>query len=105
MMGLAILATILVLAPLAAILFYLVYKGASSLNLAFFTQKPAPVGEEGGGMANAIVGSGIILSIASLLGVPVESRQVSTSQSSAVAKCLATLFASPQMCLTECHLS
>ncbi|HTH52888.1 MAG TPA: phosphate ABC transporter permease PstA [Edaphobacter sp.] len=69
--GLAILATILVLAPLAAILFYLVYKGASSLNLAFFTHIPAPVGEEGGGMANAIVGSGIILALASLMGIPV----------------------------------
>jgi len=69
--GLAMLATLLVLAPLAAILFYLVYKGASSLNLAFFTHIPAPVGEEGGGMANAIVGSGIVLAIASLLGVPV----------------------------------
>jgi phosphate transport system permease protein len=69
--GLAILATILVLAPLAAILFYLLYKGASSLNLAFFTRVPAPVGEEGGGMANAIVGSGVILALASLMGIPV----------------------------------
>jgi phosphate transport system permease protein len=69
--GLAILATLLVLAPLAAILFYLVYKGARSLNLAFFTHIPAPVGEEGGGMANAIVGSGIILTLASLIGIPI----------------------------------
>ena len=69
--GLAILATLIVLAPLAAILFYLVYKGASSLNLAFFTHVPAPVGEEGGGMANAIVGSGIILALASLIGIPI----------------------------------
>ena len=69
--GLSVLATILVLAPLAAILFYLVYKGASSLNLAFFTHIPAPVGEEGGGMANSIVGSGIILVLASLMGIPV----------------------------------
>jgi phosphate transport system permease protein len=69
--GLAILATILVLAPLAAILFYLLYKGASSLNLAFFTRVPAPVGEEGGGMANAIFGSGVILALASLMGIPV----------------------------------
>ncbi|MEG9435869.1 phosphate ABC transporter permease PstA [Edaphobacter sp. HDX4] len=69
--GLAVLATFLVLAPLAAILFYLVYKGASSLNLAFFTRVPAPVGEEGGGMANAIVGSGIILAVASLMGIPI----------------------------------
>ncbi|MCL2661451.1 MAG: phosphate ABC transporter permease PstA, partial [Acidobacteriaceae bacterium] len=69
--GLAILATILVLAPLVAILIYLIYKGASSLNLAFFTQTPVPVGEEGGGMANAIVGSGIVLALASAIGIPV----------------------------------
>lgn len=69
--GLAVLATLIVLLPLAAILFYLVYKGASSLNLAFFTHIPAPVGEEGGGMANSIVGSGIILLLASLMGIPI----------------------------------
>ena len=69
--GLSILATLVVLAPLAAILFYLIYKGASSLNLAFFTQVPAPVGETGGGMANSIIGSGIILLLASLMGVPI----------------------------------
>ena len=54
-----------------AIFVYLVFKGASSLNLDFFTQIPKPVGEPGGGMANAIVGSGVLLGIASLLGVPV----------------------------------
>jgi len=69
--GLAILATILVVTPLIAIFVYLIYKGASSLNLAFFTQIPKPVGEEGGGMANAIVGSAVLLGIASLLGVPI----------------------------------
>jgi phosphate transport system permease protein len=69
--GLSILATILVILPLLAILFYLIYKGASSLNLAFFTRIPAPVGETGGGMANSIVGSGIILLLASLMGVPI----------------------------------
>jgi phosphate transport system permease protein len=69
--GLSILATIVVIIPLIAILFYLVYKGASSLNLAFFTHIPAPVGEQGGGMANAIVGSGIILALASIMGIPV----------------------------------
>jgi len=69
--GLSILATIAVIIPLIAILFYLVYKGASSLNLAFFTHAPAPVGEPGGGMANAIVGSGIILMLASLMGIPI----------------------------------
>jgi len=69
--GLAILATVLVVMPLVAIFFYLIYKGASSLNLAFFTQIPKPEGEVGGGMANAIVGSGVLLGVASLLGIPV----------------------------------
>ena len=69
--GLAILATVLVVTPLVAIFFYLIYKGASSLNMAFFTQIPKPEGEVGGGMANAIVGSGVLLGIASLLGIPV----------------------------------
>jgi len=69
--GLAIFSTVLVLVPLVAILGYLIYKGASSLNLAFFTHVPAPVGEPGGGMANAIAGSGVILGLASLIGIPV----------------------------------
>jgi phosphate transport system permease protein len=69
--GLSIVATVLVILPLLAILFYLLYKGASSLNLAFFTHIPAPVGEAGGGMANSIVGSGIVLVLASLMGVPI----------------------------------
>lgn len=69
--ALSILATVIVIVPLIAILFYLIYKGASSLNLAFFTHIPAPVGESGGGMANSIVGSGIILALASLMGIPI----------------------------------
>jgi phosphate transport system permease protein len=69
--GLSILATVIVIIPLIAILFYLVYKGASSLNFNFFTKIPAPVGESGGGMANSIVGSGIILALASLMGIPI----------------------------------
>lgn len=68
--ALAVLSTIVVLVPLVAILAYLVYKGASSLNLNFFTKVPAPVGMPGGGMANSIVGSGIILACASVLGIP-----------------------------------
>ncbi len=69
--GLALLSTLLVVAPLVAIFCYLLYKGASSLNFAFFTQVPRPVGEVGGGMANAIFGSGLLLAVGSLLGVPV----------------------------------
>ena len=66
----AIISTVVVLVPLVAILGYLIYKGASSLNLAFFTHVPVPVEETGGGMANAIAGSGVILGLASLVGIP-----------------------------------
>lgn len=52
------------------ILGYLLYNGGRSVNWAFFTQLPLPPGEEGGGMANAIVGSGQIVFLASLIGVP-----------------------------------
>jgi phosphate transport system permease protein len=69
--GLAILSTVVVIMPLLLILGYLIYKGASSLNFAFFTQIPKPVGEDGGGMANSIVGSGVVLTLASLMGIPV----------------------------------
>jgi phosphate transport system permease protein len=70
MTGLATLTVLLVLAPLVAIFGYLVYRGIGSINLAFLTQMPKPVGEEGGGLANAIVGSVLILGIASIIGVP-----------------------------------
>src|ERR1700730_1964561 len=70
MTGLAIVTVILVLVPLFAIFAYLVYRGIGSLNWSFLTQTPKPVGEAGGGMANAIVGSAFILAIASILGVP-----------------------------------
>ena len=63
-------AVILVLTPLVAIFGYLVYRGIGSLNWAFLTQTPKPVGEAGGGMANAIAGSAFILLIASVIGVP-----------------------------------
>jgi phosphate transport system permease protein len=69
--ALSILATIIVIAPLLAIFAYLVYMGASSLNLDFFTKTPAPVGETGGGMANAIVGSAMLLGVASVIGIPI----------------------------------
>jgi len=69
--GLAVLSTILVIAPLVAIFIYLLYMGAHSLNLAFFTQIPKPVGETGGGMANAIVGSAVVLAVGSVLGIPI----------------------------------
>ena len=70
MTGLAILTVILVLVPLVAIFGYLLYKGVGSVDRAFLTQIPKPVGEVGGGMANAIAGSVFILVIASIIGVP-----------------------------------
>jgi len=70
MTGVAVLTVLVVLAPLVAIFSYLVYKGVGSINWAFLTQIPKPVGEAGGGMANAIVGSVLILGIASVIGIP-----------------------------------
>ncbi|MBV8050821.1 MAG: phosphate ABC transporter permease PstA [Acidobacteriaceae bacterium] len=64
-------AVLLVLLPLIAIFGYLVYKGIGSLNWDFLTQIPKPVGEPGGGMANAIAGTCLILLIASCIGVPI----------------------------------
>jgi phosphate transport system permease protein len=69
--GAAGLAVLLVLLPLGAIFTYLVYKGFGSLNWAFLVDTPKPVGEPGGGMANAIAGSVYVLLIASSMGVPV----------------------------------
>jgi phosphate transport system permease protein len=66
----AILTAVLVLVPLMAIFVYLVIKGVGAINWDFLTKTPKPVGESGGGMANAIVGSGVILLISSLIGVP-----------------------------------
>jgi phosphate transport system permease protein len=67
----AVTAVILVLVPLIAVFGYLVYKGIGSINWAFLTQTPKPPGEVGGGMANAIAGSALILAIGSVVGVPI----------------------------------
>jgi phosphate transport system permease protein len=71
MMGLTVAATVITLLPLFFVLAYLFSKGFSSLNLAFFTHLPKPVGEAGGGMANAIVGTFELIGLASLIGVPI----------------------------------
>ena len=68
--GFAVVATVVVMLPLVAILGYLIYKGIGSVSIAFLTQTPKPVGETGGGMANAIVGTGVILAMASVIGIP-----------------------------------
>ena len=71
MLGLMWVAAAVVLVPLFAILARLVMKGASSLNLDFFTKMPLSPGSTGGGMANSIVGSLVLLLIASVAGLPV----------------------------------
>ena len=62
---------ILVVMPLVLVFYHLVKQGFSSINWDFFTQLPKPVGESGGGMANAIVGSLVLLAQAAVLGVPI----------------------------------
>ena len=69
--ALCLICAMVVIAPLAFVLFDLLKEGASSLDLGFFTQLPKPVGEAGGGMANAIVGSLSLLGLAGLVGIPV----------------------------------
>jgi phosphate transport system permease protein len=71
MFGATIVATVGTLSVLFFLLGYLAYQGASSLSLSFFTNLPAPVGEIGGGMANAIVGSLKLLLCAALVGIPI----------------------------------
>ena len=71
MFGLTGLCTLLTTGVLVFILGYLVYNGGKDLSVAFFTHLPAPVGETGGGMANAIVGSGKVLLLATLIGIPI----------------------------------
>ena len=63
-------ATLIVTVPLFLVLGTVIYHGISGLNWAFFTQMPKPPGETGGGMSNALVGSGIILMVASAIGIP-----------------------------------
>ena len=65
------LAVLLALVPLAMILFFVVSQGVQALNLEFFTQMPKPVGETGGGMLNAIVGTLILIALASIVAIPV----------------------------------
>jgi phosphate transport system permease protein len=71
MVGLMIGAVIVALLPLFFILINLVLKGASSLSLDFFTQTPAPAGETGGGVVHALVGTLLIVGMASLIGLPI----------------------------------
>ena len=64
-------AVLIALIPLALILFFVVSQGILAINLDFFMNMPKPVGEPGGGMANAIVGTLILVSLGSLMAVPI----------------------------------
>ena len=69
--GLCALAVLIALVPLALILFYVITQGLTSLNLGFFTEMPKPTGEIGGGMANAVMGSLIVVSLGALFAIPI----------------------------------
>ena len=71
MIGIMITAAVLATLPLIFILGHLLKAGASSIDLAFFTQTPRPPGEDGGGMANAMVGTLVLLVTASVFGLPI----------------------------------
>jgi phosphate transport system permease protein len=71
MVAVTIGATVLALIPLFLVLGYLISKGTSSLSWSFFTRMPTPVGQAGGGMANAIVGTFELVGLACLFGVPI----------------------------------
>lgn len=71
MLGLTGIASFLVVVPLLMIFYHLVSSGAGALNLDFFLRLPAPVGETGGGMSNAFLGTFLLVLNAGLLGIPV----------------------------------
>jgi phosphate transport system permease protein len=70
-MGLCALSVLIALIPLVLILFYVLTQGITSLDWAFVTEMPKPVGEPGGGMANAIVGSMYVVGIGAMFAIPV----------------------------------
>jgi phosphate transport system permease protein len=69
--GACALSVLIALVPLAFILFFVITQGISAINLDFFTQMPKPVGEPGGGMANAIVGTLILTGLGSIMAIPI----------------------------------
>ncbi|HEV2131760.1 MAG TPA: phosphate ABC transporter permease PstA [Longimicrobiaceae bacterium] len=71
MLGLTGVAAVLTVVPLLLILYHLLTAGVSALNLGFFTEIPAPVGETGGGIGNGILGTVLLVALAALLGLPI----------------------------------
>ena len=71
MTSLSILSGVIVILPLVLIFYYALAQGVSAINRDFFTKMPKPVGEPGGGMANALIGTAILIGLGSLVGLPV----------------------------------
>lgn len=71
MLSLCYLSAVIAIVPLFLIFFYTISRGVSHLNLDFFIQMPKPVGETGGGMANAIVGTLVLIATGSAIGLPI----------------------------------
>jgi phosphate transport system permease protein len=69
--GFCVAATLLAIIPLALLLYWLAKKGGTALSWDFFTEMPAPIGETGGGMRHALVGTGIVVGIACAIGIPI----------------------------------
>lgn len=69
--GLLILATLIAITPLFMVLGYVVANGIGSISMSFFTELPKPMGEVGGGVANAIVGTLTLIFISSIIGIPI----------------------------------
>lgn len=70
MISLIILASLIAIFPLLSVFIFVFQKGFSTLSIDFFTKLPAPVGETGGGMAQSLLGSGLLIFLSSLIGVP-----------------------------------
>ncbi len=70
MLSISFLAAIITIVPLILIFYYTLSKGITNLNINFFTKLPTPVGEPGGGMVNAIVGTLILVAIGGAIGIP-----------------------------------
>jgi phosphate transport system permease protein len=68
--SLCVLGTIVALIPLASVLWYVLVRGIGGINLDFFTELPKPVGESGGGMGNALLGTLKLVGLAGLFGIP-----------------------------------
>lgn len=71
MLGLLGFASLVAILPLVFVLYYVVHRGIQGLNLNFFTELPKPVGEAGGGLGNAVLGTLVLVGMGSLVGVPI----------------------------------